>query len=321
VAYVEKVQRENQRTLVVDSGDLFFSFQNYSDSEKALKKAQIIGRAYRHMGAAAVNVGCLDLLRGVDFLRQEYSQGLPLISANLLDPSTKTPIFPSYMIKEAGGVRIAFFGLLPPESGPEISPAIQRANEGRILIADPVQAARETLGKIQGKADLVIILSDLGLYKDQRVAKEVPGIHFILGGHEGRFTRRAVRAGTTHLFQSSYKGMYMGQLQLTLEHPSKPFRDAGEVQYLQERIDGLDLYLRGLEAARKRQPEKGNPNRDRSVREITRQRNALEEELKRVKEAGIQGNRFLFKLEPLQKVLPENEEVKGWISAAGIDKD
>jgi len=292
VAWVEKVQRENQRTLVVDSGDLFFSFRNDSDSEKALKKAQIIGRAYRHMGAAAVNVGCLDLLQGVDFLRQEYSQGLPLISANLLDPSTKSPIFPSYVIKEVGG-----------------------------LIADPIDAARETLGKIKGKADLAIIISDLGLYKDQRVAKELPGIHFILGGHEGRFTRRAVRAGMTHIFQSSRKGMYVGRLQLTLEDPSKPFRDAGEVQYLQERIDGLDLYIRGLETARKRQPDKVNPHRERSIREITRQRTALQEELKRAKEAGIQGNHFLFKLQTMEKALPEDEEVKGWISAAGVDKD
>jgi len=307
--------------LVVDSGDLFFNFQNYSDSEKASKKAQMIGRAYRHMGAAAVNVGCLDLLQGVDFLRQEYSQGLPLVSANLLNPSTKAPIFPPYIIKEVGGVRIALFGLLPPESGPEISPAIQRANEGKILIADPVEAARETLRKIQGKADLIIILSDLGLYKDQMVAKEVPGIHFILGGHEGRFTRKAVRAGMTHFFQSSFKGMYVGQLQLTLENPSKPFRDAGEVQYLQERIDSLDLHIRGLEAAKMRQPDKDNPARNRSIREITQQRNALQEELKRAKETGIQGNRFLFKLEALEKVLPENEEVKRWISGAGIDKD
>ena len=306
---------------MVDSGDLFFSFQNYSDSAKALKKAQTIGRAYRHMGAAAVNVGCLDLLQGVDFLRQEYSQGLPLVSANLLDPSTKTPIFPPYIIKEVGGVRLAFFGLLPLELGAEIRPAIQRANEGKILIADPVEAARETLRKIQGKADLVIGLSDLGLYKDQMVAKEVPGIHFILGGHEGRSTRKAVRAGMTHFFQSSYKGMYVGQLQLTLENPSKPFRDGGEAQYLQERIDGLNLHIRGLEAAKKRQPDKDNSARDRSIHEITRQRNALQEELKRAKEAGIQGNRFLFKLEALEQILPENEEVKRWISGAAIDKD
>ena len=119
---MEKVQREKSRVLVVDSGDLFLGFLATPDAEKAKKKAELIGRAYRHMGAAAVNVGCLDLLQGVDFLHQEFSQGLPLISANLLDPATKTSIFPPHVIREVAGYRVAFFGLLPPESGPEISP-------------------------------------------------------------------------------------------------------------------------------------------------------------------------------------------------------
>jgi 2',3'-cyclic-nucleotide 2'-phosphodiesterase (5'-nucleotidase family) len=263
----------------------------------------------------------MDLLQGVDFLRQEFSQGLPLVSANLLDPTTKSPIFPPFLIKEIGGVRIAFIGLLPLESGPEISPAIHRANEGKIFIGDPVEAAKETLRKLQGKADLVVLLSDLGLSKDQMVALGVPGITFILGGHEGRFTRKAVRAGMTHIFQSSHKGMYVGQLQLVLENPSKPFKDEGEVQYLQERIDGLGLNIRALEGAKKRQSGGDTSSFDRSIQEISRQRNALQEELKRAKEVGIQGNRFLFKLEALEKMLPENEEMKKWISAAGIDKD
>ncbi len=318
---MEKVQKEKQRVLVVDSGDLFFGFLATPDAEKAKKKAGLIGRAYRQMGAAAVNVGCLDLLQGVDFLRQEFSQGLPFVSANLLDPASKGPIFPPYVIKEIGGLRIAFFGLLPLESGPEISPAIHRANEGKILIGDPVEAAKETLRKIQGKADLVILLSDLGLYKEQMVALAVPGIHFILGGHEGRFTRKAVKAGMTHIFQSSHKGMYVGQLQLVLENPSKPFRDEGEVQYLQERIDGLNLRIQALEGAKKRQPGGDTSGFDRSIQEMTRQRNTFQEELKRAKEGGTQGNRFLFRLEALEKILPENEEVKKWISDAGVDKD
>jgi 2',3'-cyclic-nucleotide 2'-phosphodiesterase (5'-nucleotidase family) len=319
---VESVQRGNQRVLVVDSGDLFFKFSDDPDGEKALIKGEIIGRAYRQMGAAAVNVGCLDLLRGLDFLRQESARGLPLLSANLLDPVTITPIFPPYLIKEVGGVRIAFIGLLPPESGPEISPVIQRANEGKILIGDPVEAARATVKKIQGKTDLIVLLSDLGLPKDQMLTKAVPGIHFILGGHEGRFTRKGVQAGMTHIFQSSYKGMYVGQLQLVLGTPGSPFKDEGEVQSIEERINGLNFRIRGLEGAKKRQPGgKDNSSLDRSIQEITRQRNALQEELKRAKETGIQGNRFLFKLEALERSFPENEDVMKWIMGAGIDKD
>jgi hypothetical protein len=115
--------------------------------------------------------------------------------------------------------------------------------------------------------------------------------------------------------------MYVGQLQLVLENPSKPFKDEGEVQHLQERIDGVDLNIRALEGAKKRQPGGDTSGFDRSLQEMTRQRNALQEELKRAKEVGIQGNRFLFRLESLDKILPENEEVKKWISGAGLDKD
>lgn len=318
---MENIHRGNKRVLVVDSGDLFFKFSADSDGEKALMKGKIIGRAYRQMGAAAVNVGCLDLLQGLDFLRQESAQGLPLLSANLLDPATKAPIFPPYLIKDVGGLRIAFVGVLPPESGPEISPAIRAANEGKILIGDPIDAAREAVQKIQGKADLIVLLSDLGLPKDQMLTKAVPGIHFILGGHEGRFTRKGIQAGMTHIFQSSYKGMYVGQLQLVLGNPGNPFKDEGEVQYLEERIDGLNLHIRGLEGAKKRQPGKDNSSLDRSIQEVTRQRNALQEELKRAKETGTQGNRFLFKLEALERNFPENEDVMKWIMGAGIDKD
>jgi len=322
VAYVEKVQKEKQRVLVVDSGDLFFHYQANGDAAKELKKAGMFGKAYRKMGAAAVNVGCLDLLQGVDFLRQEFSQGLPLISANLLDPATKTSIFPPHVIREVAGYRVAFFGLLPPESGPEISPAIRKANEGKILISDPVEAARGAVQNLRGKADLVILLSDLGLYKDQTVAKAVPGIHFILGGHEGRFTRKAERAGTTFAFQSSIKGMYVGHLRLALESIMLPFSDEGEARQIEERISGLDMHLRGLQANRQRQNGKDTGNLDRTIQDLTRQKSALQENLKRVKEAGSQGaNRFLFSLEPLDKGLPEEEEVKKWIAEAGIDKD
>ena len=318
---MEDVRRGNQRVLVVDSGDLFFKFSSDSDGDKTLMKGKIIGRAYRQMGAAAVNVGCLDLLQGLDFLRRESAQGLPLLSANLLDPVTKAPIFPPYLIKEVGGVRIAFIGVLPPESGPEISPAIRAANEGKILIGDPLDAAREAVQKLQGKADLTVLLSDLGLPKDQMLAKAVPGIHFNLGGHEGRFTRKGVQAGMTHIFQSSYKGMYIGRLQLVLKNPGNLFKDEGEVQSLEERIDGLNLRIRGLEGAKKRQPAKDDSSLDRSIQEITRQRNTLQEELKRAKETGIQGNRFLFRLEALEKIVPENEDVKKWILGAGIERD
>jgi 2',3'-cyclic-nucleotide 2'-phosphodiesterase (5'-nucleotidase family) len=307
--------------LVVDSGDLFFAIGTSEDSNQVLTKARLIGRAYNRMGASAINVGDLDLIPGLDLLRNESSQGLPLISANLFDSSSKHPIFSPYIIKEISGIRIAFFGLLSPQFRPEIEPAIQKSTGMKIMVKDPVEAAQETVQRLKGKADLVVLLSDLGLHKDQIVAQAAPGIHFILGGHEGRFISKSHQTGATHIFQSSVKGMYVGQLRLAVEKPGSPFKDERETQNIQEKISNLQLHLRSLQAAKGRRSGRNVENLDRAMQDVTRQKNSLEEELRRAKESGLPGNRFLFTLVPMEVRLPEDEEVRKWAAEAGIEKD
>ena len=320
VSHVMKVRAEQQPVLVVDSGDLFSPYPAALDAEKAQKKARLLGQAYRRMEVGAVNVGCLDLIQGLDLLRQEYSQGLPLVSANLLDPSTKTAIFPPYAIREAAELRVAFFGLLSPELGPEISPAVRRVNEGKILIGDPVKAAGEVVQKLKERADLFILLSDMGLARDQEVARAVPGIHFILGGHEGRFTGRAHRSEKTFILQSSAKGMNVGHLRLTLKNIGLPFMDAGESLYLQEKISFIDSRLQGLKATRESQSAK-DTDLDRWIQNLNRQRSTLQEELKKSRQTIPQRNRFLFTTVPMEMTLPEDEEVKKRIAEMAIEKD
>ena len=321
VAFIEKARTEKPSVLILDSGDLFFAPYSGAEPEQKLAKARLISRAYRRMGTTALNVGDMDLLQGVDFLRDEFSHGLPLISANLLDPSTKAPIFPPYVIREVAGVRIAFFGLLNPESAPDVGIVIKNANEGKIFVKDPVEAATETLQKIKGQADLVILLSDLGLPKDQMLAKAVPGIHFILGGHEGRFLGKSQPTGKTHILQSSAKGMYVGKLRLIVGNSASPFSDGGEAQYIQERINALDFRLRSLQQSKQQLAYQSPENLERSIQEVTKEKSTLQEQLKRIKDSPSQGNRFFFSLEPMEVRHPEDEEVRKWLAGAGIERD
>ena len=319
VAFAEKMRRESADTLILDSGDLFFSPPDIDQKDLAQKKARLMVLAYKRMGAAAVNVGDMDLLLGVDFLRREAA-GLPLISANLLDAASKTPLFPPFVIREIAGVRIAFFGLLTNEFLPESAPIMQGAHGERMRIQDPQEAARETVRKLSGRADLVILLSDLGLSKDQMLAKSVPGIHFILGGHEGRYLRWPQQVGNTYIFQSAKKGMYIGTLRLTLENLRSPFKDEGEVNQINSQIEGLNYRLRGLEKARTRQPDR-KAQIDQSIAQINKQLMDLEEKIRQVRASATKGNRFLYNLEQLGTDFPEDEKVQRWIAEAGIVKD
>ena len=87
-------------------------------------KARLIAGAYIRMGVHAVNVGDLELLYGLPFLKEQASKGLHLISANLVDPLSKHKIFPPYFMYTGENFRIAFFGLIASDMGPEISKAL-----------------------------------------------------------------------------------------------------------------------------------------------------------------------------------------------------
>lgn len=312
---VNKLRTQGHPVLVVDSGDLFFdTTQAQEDLQKARTKARLIAQAYKHMGAVAVNVGDRDLFQGVDFLKQEAAQGLPLISANLVDSVQKTPIFPPYIIHEVSGVRMAFFGLLRPP----LPPAITKAVEGKVVVEDPVEAARKVMSELKGRADLIILLSDLGWDQDLELAKTAPGIYFILGGHDGRYVKWPRQEGETFIIQSYLKGMYVGKLALTLDKPGSSFQDEGRVDRIQEDIRKLDRRIHTLQSAKERNPA---PHIELQIKQINQEKAALKEEMGQARKATSRGNHFRWSLEPLSSSLPEDAEVRSWIEAFGITRD
>ncbi len=312
---LKNLQNQGNPVLTVDSGDLFFdTTTTEADVKKVLTKARLIAQAYKKMGIVAVNVGDRDLAGGVDFLKQEAAQGLPLISANLVDAVQRKPIFPPYVIREVSGVRIAFVGLLQSP----LPSSIEKSLAGKAAVEDPLETVRKVVGELKGKADLIILLSDLGWDQDVRIAKEVAGIQFILGGHEGRATTGPFQQGQTFIVQSYQKGMYAGELALPLEKTGSPFQDEGRITRIQEELNKLDRRSRDLQDAKER-----NPYLDikPAIEGIKQQKDRLQKELKEAQKTAAQGTRFRWTLEPISTSLAEDAEVRSLIEASGIKKD
>jgi len=312
---LKNLQNQGGPVLAVDSGDLFFDQTTAeADVKKVLTKARLIAQAYKKMGIVAVNVGDRDLSQGVDFLKQEAAQGLPLISANLVDAVQRRPIFPPSVIREVSGVRIALVGLLRSP----LPPAIEKSLAGKAVIEDPMEAARKAVAELKGKADLIILLSDLGWDQDIGIAKDIAGIQFILGGHEGRATTGPFRQGETFIVQSYQKGMYAGVLALPLDKPGSLFQDEGRITRIQEELNELDRRNRDLQGAKER-----NPHLDirPAIKGIKQQKDKLQKELKEAQKTVAQGNRFRWTLEPISSSLDEDAEVRSLIEATGIKKD
>lgn len=314
VTWVERERAAGKPMVVVDSGDLFFDGRPKEDPKKDLAKAEIIARAFRKMGPTAMNVGDLDLFQGLDFLKRVAAEGLPLISSNLLMRADQSPVFPPYLIREVAGLRIAFLGLLPPHLSFPGSASL----EEKIMVKNPMEAARETMPKILGKADLVILLSDLGMNQDFSLVQAISGIDFVLGGHEGRFMGRPNQQGKTYTFQSANKGMYAGKLGLTIEGLPGPFQDMGKPDYILKDIQGIDRQIRYYQQEKTRQPKE---NIDRSLQQLNDRKSNLQKELKQAKDSAVKGNRFLWTLQTMEASIPEDPEVRKWIEETGIQKD
>jgi 2',3'-cyclic-nucleotide 2'-phosphodiesterase (5'-nucleotidase family) len=80
---------------------------------------------------------------------------------------------------DAGGVRVGLFGLITAETE-----ALSRPGPG-LRFLDPVETAAAVVADLRERgADVVVALTHLSLAEDRRVAREVPGVSLILGGHE-----------------------------------------------------------------------------------------------------------------------------------------
>jgi len=125
---------------------------------------------------------------------------------------------------EQGGIRFGIFGLLGKEA---ISVAV---GAGAVKFADPIETAREMVKVLREteKVDVVIALSHGGIVKgkdgrftegeDVALAKAVPGIDVVIGGHSHTFLREAIIVnGRTPVVQAGKNGENLGELVVTLD--------------------------------------------------------------------------------------------------------
>jgi 5'-nucleotidase len=129
-----------------------------------------------------------------------------------------------HMVIERGGMRFGLFGVLGKEA---ISVT---AGAGAVKFADAIETAREMVKLLREteKVDVIIALSHGGLVKgkdgrfmdgeDVQLARDVPGIDVVVGGHSHTFLREAIIInGRTPVVQAGKNGEDLGELVVTLD--------------------------------------------------------------------------------------------------------
>ena len=128
-----------------------------------------------------------------------------------------------YLVIERGGLRFGILGSLGKE-------AMIYTSGGATTFADPTESAREVVKILREteKVDVVIALSHGGLEKgkdgrytdgeDVRLARDVPGIDVVIGGHSHTELPEAIIVnGRTPVVQTGLESRNLGALVITLD--------------------------------------------------------------------------------------------------------
>ena len=136
----------------------------------------------------------------------------------------KVGVIRRHLVIERGGIRFGLFGLLGKEA------QFYTTGAGAVTFSDAIETAREMVRVLREteKVDVVICLSHGGLEKgkdgrysdgdDVRLARAVPGIDVVIGGHSHTALQEAIIVNDrTPVVQTGLEGQNLGELVLTLD--------------------------------------------------------------------------------------------------------
>ena len=213
---IDAVRRENPNTLLVDAGDVFQGTPYFN-----LFKGELDFKVMSALGYDVMTIGNHDFDAGMDGLaRAARFADFDMISANYDFSGTvmERKVKP-HVIKQVGPARVGLFGLGVILQG-LVPPDLCKG----VVYNDPLQTARSQARYLrdQEQCDLVIALSHLGNTGyageagDQTLAREVPEIDLIVGGHSHTFmdapTRYRHGERETLVFQVGFAGINVGRV-------------------------------------------------------------------------------------------------------------
>ena len=138
----------------------------------------------------------------------------PLIAANLRDARSKKLVFPPYLVKEVGGVRIGVIGFTDPDV-----PQRQPPSYSKGLTFEHSGVLQPLIDEIRTreKVDVVVLLTHVGLPKSIRLAEILKGVDFVLSGDTHERTYEPIIRGETWVVEPGSFGSFLGRLDFAVK--------------------------------------------------------------------------------------------------------
>ena len=137
----------------------------------------------------------------------------PFLLANLIDRKSGKPVFQPFMIKGVQGIRVGITGLISND----LPLGIPAGEKERFQLADPFSTARKIIaGMKKKKCQVIIVMAHMENEEQERLAREVRGIDFILSGHV-TYQADPIKMERAEIFFAGARGENLGDLDFVLE--------------------------------------------------------------------------------------------------------
>jgi 5'-nucleotidase/UDP-sugar diphosphatase len=194
------IEKETGPKLVLDAGDWW-----QGTPEGSLTKGEAVAEVFNAIGYDAIVVGNHEYDAGADSLRALIGKmKAPVLSANTFGEDGKlVPWVRPWIVKEVAGVKIGIFGLTTSR----MRGLAFKKNIAGLDFRGEAETARGAVKALKKQgATVIIAVTHIGLENDETLAREVPGIDLIVGGHTHTFLNRAIKGenGTLIVQAGSY---------------------------------------------------------------------------------------------------------------------
>ncbi|KFZ40717.1 MULTISPECIES: bifunctional UDP-sugar hydrolase/5'-nucleotidase [Thermoactinomyces] len=122
-----------------------------------------------------------------------------------------------YEWKDAGGIRVCFLAATIPY------PRVYEMMGWQVK--NPFAILGKTVESLRNRADIIVLLSHLGLGNDRKLAEQIDGIDIIIGAHTHHLLEKAEKVRNTYLAAAGKFGQAVGQVTVFFDETTRSVQD------------------------------------------------------------------------------------------------
>lgn len=199
-------------TLVLNAGDIA-----EGTMVSYLTRGKSVAEALRPFKFDALALGNHDFAWGQAALAGMMGAiGCPVVAANVVKTSDGSVMDGAqpYILKDVKGVKVGILGL----DTPEMRHFVAGEKLQGLDFLDGVETVQKWLPEVRAKgAEVVVVLSHMGFEEDCKLAKAVPGLDVIVGGHSHTELREGHQEGDTLIVQAGSLTKFVGRATLEFD--------------------------------------------------------------------------------------------------------